>query len=360
MQALGMENVRLDALGNLIAEKGAGRSGRSLLLVSHAMNQPPATMPDPYGGRLIDATPHGLPGEAVLGKGASEQKGTMAAMLHALEAVQRSGTALEGKLYFVCCVSGETGKHDAIRHVVEREGVRADVAFVYGNSLKLQLGNRGRVDMKAVVHGTPGHSSRPNDAANAVTGAMEFLRRLSEKIPNNRKHPQLGTAWLTCNRIESFPKSTHTVQDRCELSLDRRLLPGDDPDAAVAEVQRVAASMEGWPDPVSGKPLRVTVEKGPVMYPSLVGEEAPVVRLLKAGCVAMLGAAPETFYGQSAHDQGYLNAVGISTANFGSGEQAFAHTDLDMASVDKTFDAAKVYAWMIASYLGKSGEDKTT
>jgi len=23
-----------------------------------------------------------------------------------------------------------------------------------------------------------------------------------------------------------------------------------------------------------------------------------------------------------------------------------------MASVDKTFDAAKVYAWMIASYLG--------
>jgi acetylornithine deacetylase/succinyl-diaminopimelate desuccinylase-like protein len=66
----------------------------------------------------------------------------------------------------------------------------------------------------------------------------------------------------------------------------------------------------------------------------------------------MLGAAPESFYGQSAHDQGYLNAVGISTANFGSGEQGFAHTDLDMASVDKTYDAAKVYAWMIASYLG--------
>jgi acetylornithine deacetylase/succinyl-diaminopimelate desuccinylase-like protein len=77
------------------------------------------------------------------------------------------------------------------------------------------------------------------------------------------------------------------------------------------------------------------------------------VRLLKAGCEAMLGAAPETFYGQSAHDQGYLNAAGIPTANFGSGEQAFAHTDLDMASVDRTFAAARVYAWMIASYLGE-------
>jgi acetylornithine deacetylase/succinyl-diaminopimelate desuccinylase-like protein len=353
MLDLDMANVRLDAMGNLIAETGAGRSGRSLMLVTHAMNQPPSSMPDPYGGKVIDATAHGLPGEAVLGKGASEQKGTMAAMLHAIEAVKNSGTALEGKLYFICCVSGETGKHDAIRNVVEREGVRADIAFVYGNSLKLQLGNRGRVDIKAIVHGTPGHSSRPNDAANAVTGAMEFLRRLREQIPNDRKHAQLGTAWLTCNRIESFPKSTHTVQDRCEIGLDRRLLPGDDPDAAVAEVERVAQSMEAWPDPISGKPLRVTVEKGPVMYASLVGEDAPVVKLLKSGCVAMLGAAPESFYGQSAHDQGYLNAVGISTANFGSGEQAFAHTDMDMASVDKTFDAAKVYAWMIASYLGK-------
>jgi acetylornithine deacetylase/succinyl-diaminopimelate desuccinylase-like protein len=353
MKALGMSNVRLDAMGNLIAEKGSGKSGRSMMLVTHAMNQPPNTMPDPYGGKVIDATQHGLPGEAVLGKGASEQKGTMAAMLHAIEAVRAADLPIEGRLFFICCVSGETGRHDAIRNVVEKEGVRAEVAFVYGNSLKLQLGNRGRVDVKVIVRGTASHSSRPNDGANAVTGAMEVLRRLAAEIPSNRSHPQLGTAWLTCNRIESFPRSTHTVQDRCEIGLDRRLLPGEDADAAVAEIARVVQTLNGWKDPVSGKPLRVEVEKGAVMYPSLVTEDSPVVRLLKAGCEAMLGAAPETFYGQSAHDQGYLNAAGIPTANFGSGEQAFAHTDLDMASVDRTFAAARVYAWMIASYLGE-------
>ena len=295
MKALGMSSVRLDAMGDLIAEKGSGRSGRSMMLVAHAMNQPPNTMPDPYGGSVIDATPHGLPGEAVLGKGASEQKGTMAAMLHAMEAVQKSEISLNGKLYFVCCVSGETGKHDAIRNVVEKEGVRADMAFVYGNSLKLQLGNRGRVDVKVTVYGKAAHSSRPNDGANAVTGAMQLLRRLAAEIPNNRSHPQLGTAWLTCNRIESLPKSTHTVQDRCEVGLDRRLLPGEDADAALEEIARVARSLESWRDPVSGKPLRFEVEKGAVMYPSLVTEDSPVVRLLAAGCETMLGAAPESF-----------------------------------------------------------------
>jgi acetylornithine deacetylase/succinyl-diaminopimelate desuccinylase-like protein len=324
-----------------------------MMLVTHAMNQPPSTMPDPYEGKVIDATKHGLPGEAVLGKGASEQKGTMAAILHAIEAVRDSRIEIDGRLFFICCVSGETGKHDAIRNVVEKEGVHADVAFVYGNSLKLQLGNRGRVDVKAIVRGQPCHSSRPHDGANAVTGAMELLRRLAAEIPDNRSHPQLGTAWLTCNRIESFPRSTHTVQDRCELGLDRRLLPGEDADAAVAEIEHVARAMDDFRDPVSGKSFRIEIEKGAVMYPSLVTDDSPVVKLLRSGCEAMLGAAPESFYGQSAHDQGYLNAAGISTANFGSGEQAFAHTDLDMASVDRTFDAAKVYAWMIASYLGR-------
>ncbi|NBP25479.1 MAG: hypothetical protein EBU81_13210, partial [Proteobacteria bacterium] len=122
----------------------------------------------------------------------------------------------------------------------------------------------------------------------------------------------------------------------CELVLDRRLLPGDDPDAAVAEIRAVAMQVDGWADPVSGRPLRVEVTKGPYMYPSLVAPDSRVVRLLGAGCEAMLGAAPESFYGQSAHDQGYLNHAGIECANFGSGEQAFAHTDMDMASVSRT------------------------
>jgi len=355
MRALGFETFRQDAMGNLIAERGANRSGRSLLLVGHAMNQPPSTMPDPYGAKIIDGTPHGLPGEAVLGKGASEQKGTLAAMLHALEAVHAAGVPIEGRLSFICCVSGETGDPAAIRNVVETEGVRADVAYVYGNSLRPQIGNRGRVDVKVTVRGQPCHSSRPFEGTNAVTGAMEVLRRLAAELPPPRSDPELGTAWLTCNRIESFPKSNHTVQDRCELVLDRRLLPGDDPDEAVAAIERVARGVEQWPDPVSGKACRVEVEKGAMMYASLVTVETRVVRLLNAGCAAMLGYVPEPLYAQSSHDQGYLNHVGIETANFGSGEQAFAHTDLDMGSVDKCHDAARVYAWIIAAWLGDTG-----
>jgi acetylornithine deacetylase/succinyl-diaminopimelate desuccinylase-like protein len=71
--------------------------------------------------------------------------------------------------------------------------------------------------------------------------------------------------------------------------------------------------------------------------------------------LAMTSAAPAMVYSPSAFDQGYLNHVGIETCNYGPGEHRFAHTDLDMASVDRTFDAAKVFAFIILRHLGAEG-----
>src|SRR5690348_8119944 len=42
--AMGFSEIRYDAMGNLIATYGAGASGRSLMLIGNAMNQPAATM----------------------------------------------------------------------------------------------------------------------------------------------------------------------------------------------------------------------------------------------------------------------------------------------------------------------------
>src|SRR5262245_16689614 len=84
---MGIADHQRDAMGNLLATLGRGDSGRSLMLVTNAMNQPPATMPNPYGGEVRDGTPYGLPGEVVLGKGLSEQKAPLAAILLALEAL---------------------------------------------------------------------------------------------------------------------------------------------------------------------------------------------------------------------------------------------------------------------------------
>jgi acetylornithine deacetylase/succinyl-diaminopimelate desuccinylase-like protein len=352
LRGMGFADIRYDAMGNLIATYGAGTSKKSLMLIGNAMNQPAATMPNPYVGDVVDGATYGLPGECVMGKGASEQKATLAAMLHAMEVVIASRAVINGKLVFTCCLSGETGKHDAIRSVVEGAGVRADMAVLGGTGLKITLGNRGRIDVFVTVKGSPCHSSRPWDGANAITGATEAIRLLLHKVKVDKTHPQLGRQSLTVNHIRSFPDSTHTVQERCEFTLDRRLLPGEDPNEAFAEIERIAEEVERFKDPISGKTYGVEVRLGPYMYPSLVTTESPVVRALLRASEAMLGRSAETYYSPSAFDQGYLNHVGIETANYGPGEDQYAHTDRDMASVERTADAAKVYAFMILDYLG--------
>jgi acetylornithine deacetylase/succinyl-diaminopimelate desuccinylase-like protein len=351
LRAMGFADIRYDAMGNLIARHGAGTSGKSLMLIGNAMNQPASTMPNPYNGDVVDGAKYGLPGECVMGKGASEQKANLAAMLHAMETVIASKVPIAGRLIFTCCLSGETGKHDAIKSVVEGAGVRADMAVLGGTGLKVTLGNRGRIDVFVTVKGSPCHSSRPWDGINAITGATECIGRLLAKVKVDNSHPQLGKQSLTVNHIRSFPDSTHTVQERCEFTLDRRLLPGDDPNAAFAEIERIAKEIEQVKDPVGGKTYSVDVRLGPFMYPSLVTVDSPVVRAIMRASEAMLGAPVETYYSPSAFDQGYLNHVGIVTANFGAGEHQYAHTDYDMASVERTTDSARVYAFMVLDYL---------
>ena len=82
-------------------------------------------------------------------------------------------------------------------------------------------------------------------------GATEAIRLLLAKVKVGKSHPQLGRQSLTVNHIRSFPDSTHTVQERCEFMLDRRLLPGDDPNEAFAEIERIAKEVERIEDPVS-------------------------------------------------------------------------------------------------------------
>jgi acetylornithine deacetylase/succinyl-diaminopimelate desuccinylase-like protein len=351
LREMGITDIRRDGMGNLLATVGRAVGGRSLMLVTNAMNQPAATMPNPYGGEVRDGAPYGLPGEVVLGKGLSEQKAPLAAILLALRSVLAARVPLSGQIVFLCCVSGETGRHDAIRSIIETTGVRAEMAIVNGTGNRISLGNRGRVDVIITVHGSPGHSSRPASACNAVTGALEVIRRLTDQLKFTASHPALGKPTVAINRIHSGPDSTHTIQDRCEIGIDRRLMPGEDPDAAVAEILAIAKAVDRLKDPASGKPWRVEVIKGPFMYPSLVMESSEVIRALMRASQAALGSVPELFYQTNAFDQGYLNHIGIETCSYGPGEEKYAHTDLDMASVDRTRDAAKVYAALILQRL---------
>ncbi|MGH7833235.1 MAG: M20 family metallopeptidase, partial [Candidatus Binatia bacterium] len=262
----------IDGRGNLIARLPGAGQGKRLLFVSYAMNAAASTMPDPYSGAVIDGVPHELKGECVWGRGACEQKGSLAAMMAAVKLIGKSRIEVPADLYFVTSTAGETGKHDSLAYVLDHGNIKPDWGIIDGPP-EIQLGNKGRVDVAVIVRGKQGHSSRPWDAVNAIDGAVKVLNRLQPLMPypSERAHPELGRLSLTTTSMESFPKATHTIQSECRIVFDRRLLPGDDPDEAIAELKKAVGYID---------PFEIEVQRRDFMYPSEVAKDAPVVQAL--------------------------------------------------------------------------------
>src|SRR5712671_8048029 len=54
LRAMGFADIRYDTMGNLIATYGSGTSGKSLMFIGNAMNQPKSTMVNAYSGDVVD------------------------------------------------------------------------------------------------------------------------------------------------------------------------------------------------------------------------------------------------------------------------------------------------------------------
>jgi acetylornithine deacetylase/succinyl-diaminopimelate desuccinylase-like protein len=328
----------IDRLGNLIVTvKGRGQ-GERLMLVGYAMNAAPSTMENPYSGAIVDGAPYALEGECVWGRGACEQKGSLAAMIAALRFIGANKAELPSDLYFVVSTAGETGRHNSLAHVLDHGNVNADWCIIDGPP-EIQLGNKGRVDVLVTVRGKQAHSSRPWEGVNAIEGAMKVLEKLKPLMPypEAKAHPELGKVTLTANAIESFPKATHTIQGECRIMFDRRLLPGDDPKKAVQQMTDAIGKLD---------PFEVEVQPRDFMYPSEVAKEAEVVQGLEHAIRTMLGTIPAYSFSSAANDTGLFNFRGIQAINYGARDIRFQHTDHDLVSISKVFDAAKVFAFV--------------
>src|SRR5918995_2645627 len=244
----------VDKMGNLVLHlKGRARSDR-LTLVGYAMCAAPSTMQNPYSGEIVDGAPYKLDAECVWGRGACEQKGSLAAMLAAVRFIGASKVELPSDLYLVVSTAGETGRHDSLAYVLDHGRVEADWCIIDGPP-QIQLGNKGRIDVLVIVRGKQSHSSRPWEGINAIEGAMKVLDKLKPLMPypEAKNHASLGKVSLAVNSIESFPKATHTIQSECRIMFDRRLLPGDDPDKAIRQMAAAIGRIEPFEIEVQAK-----------------------------------------------------------------------------------------------------------
>lgn len=331
--------IEFDAMDNLLARLPGPDEAPPLLLVAYAMTPQAGDMADAFSGEIRDGAPFGIEGPVVWGRGVCEQKAALAAMIEGLRAAAASGVPRRRQVVLLVSTAGETGRHDAVRVGVEALGLSGGLAIVgLGTDLRICIANKGRIDVEIEVHGRVAHSSVPWEGVSAIEGMRRVLNRVAELTPSG-EHPLLGPASLAPIHLRSFPDATHTIQNLCRLTLDRRLLPGDDPGEVLAELARRIVS-----DPALGPEFRVEVRQGPSMYPSEVPANAAIVRLIQAASTAAGVGLRGLTTSHQALDAGYLNHVGIETVMFAPGDVKWAHTTTEVASTRQIVDAARIYA----------------
>jgi acetylornithine deacetylase/succinyl-diaminopimelate desuccinylase-like protein len=279
----------------------------------------------PFAGELVD-------GE-VWGRGALDMKGEVAASAVALATLARAGWRGAGDLIFIAAADEEVGAGYGLEWLVDAhpDAVRADFSINEGSGERVELDGRVlylcstaekmTAPFRLRVRGRSGHASMPGIADNALVKAAPLVARLGEFRVEPQLIPEVAgfldavvgaappaaealeaarrVAPLAAEIVEPLLGMTvaptmarasdkrNVIPALCEVTIDVRLLPGQTPADAEAELRAWLGegdydlvnmeSQGGTRSPIGG-PLWEAVQ-------SFVAEEDPAA-VVAPTCVA--------------------------------------------------------------------------
>lgn len=220
MEELAFDEIWTDDVGNLIGRMGRSETG-GILLDAHIDTVGPGKAEDwtvdPFGGLLRD--------QKIFGRGASDMKGALAAMLVAAGQLKEEGYEFQTPVTISASILEETTEGLALARILD--DVRPELVVIgEATELKPNLGGRGRAEVKVEAFGRSAHSSSPSAGLNALdlmVPALGALRTLKLE-----RDPRVGEALAVVTDLWSEPRPSRSVIPHYAAAvIDRRLLPGE-------------------------------------------------------------------------------------------------------------------------------------
>jgi acetylornithine deacetylase len=334
------------------AAGGDERAGASLLFNGHidVVSAEPAadwSIADPFGAEERDGR--------LIGRGACDMKGGVAAMVVAAETLAREW-ALAGPLT-VCTVTDEEGTGAGGIAAVAR-GVRADAGLIpEPTSFDVWAAVRGDVIPTITVEGRLGHAGiehpdwREGGAVNAVDKARIVMDELSAmhdewQTRADHRHPRLSPGHVIPVKVRAGDWAVN-IPASCAVTYHVTYLPGHADDdgwgtrieAELTERVARAAARDPW---LAEHPPRI--EWSVDIPPAEVDDDEPAVRLaLEAAADLGHGGRPVGF--DSWHDGAtFTRFGGTPTVAFGPPSIATAHAVDESVAIDDLVATAQAYA----------------
>jgi len=326
---------------NLTAVFDTGSPGPTLMLNGHLDTMPagPGWTTDPLGGVVR--------GAHVFGLGAADQKRGLAAMAVAAAAVRRAGLPLRGRLLLTGVVDEEGAGLGAGRLV--EQGLHADCAVITEpTELGLVRVSNGQVNLELLVRGQSAHGSSPESGRNASEAAARVILALGEQSRRLRArvHPLIGPTTLNVGTIQGGLVIS-IVPAECRLTIDRRVIPGDSVDGAIADLDELLHQLRAQ-DPTLDVERRVMMAVPPVEVP----EELPLCRIMRETTARILGRDLGYTGLRGSTDAATFQSAGIPTLIFGPGSLSkAAHRADESVPLVELHAATRILTLSVARFL---------
>lgn len=347
MQALGYDEVKIDAMGNLLGRIGSG-GGKSILFDSHvdtvAVTDAEQWAVPPFSGSIVDGR--------LYGRGAVDMKSAAAASIYAGALAKASGAADGKSVYVSCTVFEEDCDGENLKHLFAEFGLRPGCVVICEPSENLiSLGHKGKAQVVLRTRGVSAHGSAPEKGVNAIYEMAEIIQRVEARNHVLMRQPAPhGT--LVMSRIASEGPSLNAVPSACEAYLDRRTVPGETEEDIQREMNGLIegknASWEvGALRRKSWTGLEIRYE--PFHTAWKIAPDHPLTQACNAAYLDVFGRLPARyeFWDYS------TNAVtpvklGIPTIGFGPGEYKLAHMRDENCPVEQIEAACRFYTRLIS------------
>lgn len=192
---------------------------------------------DPFSGTLADGCIYGL--------GSVDDKAPLAAMLSVAADIATRSEQVRGRLVIVCAADEEVGGTLGTRWLADNGFLPQCDFVVVGEQTanRVATANKGVVRATFRIGGRTAHATHPANGRNAINRMAHLildLERYQREVLDKRHHPLLGSPSINVGTIAGGV-SANVVADACLIRVDRRMIPGEDPEAVKAELAAVAA-----------------------------------------------------------------------------------------------------------------------
>ncbi|HEC91490.1 MAG TPA: M20 family peptidase, partial [Candidatus Atribacteria bacterium] len=211
------------------------------------------------------------------GRGACDMKGSVAAVLEAIAAIQRSEVELDGKLVLQAVADEEVLGPLGTKYLVENSKLSRNAdAGICGEptEFKSMIAAKGLIWPKITVIGRSCHGSTPEKGINAISKMTKVIEAL-ESMKLKANHPILGKPTINIGTIEGGTK-TNIVPDECTITVDRRIVPSERKEEIVQTIEKLLDELQKKDSELK---IRAEIERF-YAEPSEISKDEEIVKLV--------------------------------------------------------------------------------